>query len=153
MNNHTTQAQIPNPALQALGVLVGEWEVSLSFPANPSMVGQIREIFEWIEGGAFLVMYTQGEQAGPPQSIWVIGRDDSQEIYQVLYFDSRGVSRVYQMSLQDGVWKQWRDAPGFSQRFTGTFSADRNTITAKWEKMQDGLTWEHDFDLTYKRKT
>lgn len=33
------------------------------------------------------------------------------------------VHRIYEMTLSDGVWKLWRDAPDpFPQRFTGTFS-------------------------------
>jgi hypothetical protein len=69
----------------------------------------------------------------------------------MLYFDSRGVSRIYQMSLSVGVWKLWRDFPGFSQRFTGTFSDDKNVLTARWEKSTDGSKWEHDFNITYKK--
>jgi hypothetical protein len=38
----------------------------------------------------------------------------------MLYFDSRSVSRIYQMSLSAGVWKLWREAPSFAQRFEGT---------------------------------
>jgi hypothetical protein len=26
-------------------------------------------------------------------------------------YDSRGVARVYQMSLEGGIWKLWREAP------------------------------------------
>ena len=69
----------------------------------------------------------------------------------MLYFDSRGVSRVYQMSLNDSVWKIWRDVPGFSQRFTGTVSDGGNIIMGYWEKSGDGSTWERDFDVTYKK--
>jgi hypothetical protein len=65
------------------------------------------------------------------------------------YYDSRGVARVYQMSLTDGVWKVWRDAPGFSQRFSGTMSPEGTTIEGAWEKSRDGVQWEHDFRLTY----
>jgi len=54
---------------------------------------------------------------------------------------------VYEMSFNDGVWKVWREAPGFSQRFTGVLSGD--VITGPWEFSEDGSTWRHDFDLTY----
>ena len=27
-------------------------------------------------------------------------------------YDSRGVARVYQMSLEGGIWKLWREHPG-----------------------------------------
>jgi hypothetical protein len=88
---------------------------------------------------------------GPSGSLSVIGRDDAGDDYTMLYFDSRGVSRIYQMSFDGGVWKQWREAPGFWQRFTGTFDDDGNTITAKSENSGDGIAWELDFNLTYTR--
>ena len=37
----------------------------------------------------------------------------------------------------------------FRQRFSGTFSEDRNTIAGAWEKSHDGGDSEHDFALTY----
>jgi hypothetical protein len=37
------------------------------------------------------------------------------------------------------------------QRFTGEFSGDGRTISGRWETSQDGSTWEHDFDLIYRR--
>jgi hypothetical protein len=69
----------------------------------------------------------------------------------VLYSDSRGVSRVYEMSFSEELWKLWRNAPGFSQRFEGRVSPDRSTITSHWEKSFDDSTWEHDLDITYTR--
>jgi hypothetical protein len=55
------------------------------------------------------------------------------------------------MSLADGAWKLWRDAPGFCQRFTGVLSADETRIGGAWQKSADGVDWMHDFDLTYVR--
>lgn len=49
-------------------------------------------------------------------------------------YDSRGTARIYQIRLRDGVWKLWRHAPGFSQRFTGTFSDGSRTIRGRWDK-------------------
>jgi len=70
----------------------------------------------------------------------------------MLYSDERGVARIYQMSLEGGVWKMWRDSPGFSQRVTGTISSDGNTITCHGELSYDGSNWEQDLDVTYTRK-
>jgi hypothetical protein len=53
------------------------------------------------------------------------------------------------MSFAGGIWKIWRDAPGFPQRFVGYVSPDQRVIEARWEKSADGLNWESDFDLTY----
>jgi hypothetical protein len=33
------------------------------------------------------------------------------------YYDSHGVFRVYDWSIDASSWKLWRDTPGFSQRF------------------------------------
>ena len=72
------------------------------------------------------------------------------------YFDTRGVARVYAMTLQDNVWRLWRDTPDFSplhfrQRYAGTIAEDGRTITGAWEICHDGQTWQHDFDLRYEK--
>ncbi len=141
-----------NPALERLGILVGEWNVemaSMSFHPDPSAVVHWRASIEWFEGGMFLVQREEEISPEYPHGTWIIGPDDASGTYCVLHYDSRGVSRIYQMSLSNEVWKVWRDFPGFSQRFSGTFSGDGNTITASWEKSLDGSQWEHDFDLKY----
>jgi hypothetical protein len=79
--------------------------------------------------------------------------DDETGSFKLYYFDTRGVTRIYEMTLSDGVWKVWRDAPGFSQRFTGTFEDDGNAIHASWELSTDGSHWDHDLGLTYTRLT
>jgi hypothetical protein len=70
----------------------------------------------------------------------------------MLYSDERGVARIYQMSLEGGVWKMWRESPGFSQPMTGMLSSDGNTMTCQGELSRDGERWEHDLDVTYTRK-
>jgi hypothetical protein len=82
---------------------------------------------------------------------WTIGRDDASRAYTAFYSDARGVSRIYEMTLADGVWRIWRDNRDFSQRFEATVSGDGDTISGHWEKRSTGADWEHDFDLTYRR--
>jgi hypothetical protein len=79
----------------------------------------------------------------------VIGLGASAETFLQHYYDSRGVARVYQMSLNDGVWLLWREAPGFWQRYQGVFSDDGRTIKGAWEGSPNGSRWKHDFELTY----
>jgi hypothetical protein len=61
------------------------------------------------------------------------------------------------MGLRHGVWTLQRNEPDFAplhfwQRFAGTFSADGDTIDARWETSHDdGEHWELDFTLTYTR--
>ncbi len=121
------------------------------FPPSPDVTVHGHVTFQWIEGGSLLVM-RQSEQSGTtPSARWAIGRDESGSGYKVLYSDNRGVSRVFEMSLSEGLWQLWRNAPGFSQRFEGRVSPDRKTITSHWKKSFDSTTWEHDVDVTYTR--
>jgi hypothetical protein len=137
----------PNPTLQELEPLVGQWEITVpQFPGPPG-----RAVIEWLEGGAYLRIHAEATDPAPDGTL-IVGRDDTGgDTYTALYYDSRGVSRVYQMSFGDREWKMWREAPGFWQRFSGRLSQDGKTITGAWKQSPDGSSWEHDFDLTYTR--
>jgi hypothetical protein len=141
----------PTVSLKQFDVLVGEWNTVGTHPKFPSAVrGQ--SSFEWLVEGALLVWHFDWERSGPPSAISVIGHDDAVEPCSMLYSDERGVARIYQMSLEGGVWKMWRDSSGFSQRMTGTFSDDGNTITVQGDLSRGGSNWERDLDVTYTRK-
>jgi len=153
MNKQSEGAsQKPNPIFEYFAPLVGEWDTLGSHPLIPSALHG-HSSFEWLEGQALLrwhsVFERAGEQPGPPQAVSVIGGDDTLEVYHMLYCDERGVSRIYETSLKDGIWRFWREAPGFSQRYTATFSADGNTIVGHGELSRDNSTWEQDLDVTY----
>jgi GntR family transcriptional regulator/MocR family aminotransferase len=79
------------------------------------------------------------------------GSDDSTGEFFMLYFDERGVSRKYEVSFRDNIWKWWRNVPDFSQRYEGTIVDGGNTIIGKGELSRDGFSWEKDLDLDYKR--
>ena len=150
-----TNSGTHNPALDRLEVLVGDWGMELSnasFLPHPSDTVKGLVSFEWVQDGAFLLMRMGDKSLSPPAAMWLIGRDESTPDYTMLYYDNRGVSRVYDMSFTSGVWKIWREAPGFSQRFEGKFSDDGNTVAASWEKSLDGTQWEHDFNVVYRKR-
>jgi hypothetical protein len=141
----------------ALAPFVGEWRILATFGDTPPADVGATASFAWLPGDRFLIERWEVPVPEAPDGIAIIGADPGCEgRYLQHYFDSRGVARVYKMSVEDGVWKLWRDEPDFSplefaQRFTGTFSADGTTIAGRWEICRDGSTWEHDFDLTYAR--
>ncbi len=149
----TEMAETVNPALESLQVLVGDWIMELSnaaFLPNPADTVKGHISFKWLEHGAFLGMHV-GDKPRTPWAIWLISRDESRPGYQMFYYDDRQVSRIYAMSFENGLWKMWRESPGFWQRYEGKVSEDGNTITAQWEKSNDGTSWEHDFDVRYTR--
>jgi hypothetical protein len=147
-----TQAA-PNPALAGLQPLIGRWAVEIVWSdethklvGGPSRIKGVAG-FEWCDGGRFL-RHTIGAGDAPPAH-WMIGRDENSGEFTALYADSRGVSRVYTMSLAGDVWKIWRSAPGFHQRFAGRIGSDQRSIVAQWEKSANGADWQVDFDLTF----
>jgi len=138
-----------NPALAELQFLAGAWEMELSetsFLPDTGATVQGSVTFVWIEQGAALVMRI-GDAA-----TWIIGRDESEPGYHVLYADDRGVARVYQMSLDGSTWRMSRDNPAFSQRFDAVIAPDQSEIHGRWQKSVDGgSTWEDDFNVRYRR--
>jgi hypothetical protein len=145
------EAATPNPALQPLSVLVGTWTTIGTHPLVPGTTFHGRTTFGWLAGGAFLIMHSQIDEPGIPSAIAIFGTDDATGECPMLYFDERGVSRRYEVRLQGNVWTWWRNAPGFSQRFTGAIAADGRTIVGRGELSRDGATWEPDLQLTYTR--
>ncbi len=149
-NNAKHEAAIPNPKLQPLSILVGEWTTVGKHRLLPNTLhGQ--NSFEWIEGGAFLKMVSSIEEPEVPSAITIFGSDDNVDTYFMLYFDERGISRRFEMTLHDNVWKYWRNAPKFSQRFTGTFTDNGDTIIGLSELSEDDATWKRDLEITYTR--
>jgi hypothetical protein len=156
MHEESQMAQkAEDSALERLAVFVGEWSMVAEFENVPPADVGARVVFDWMPGKRFLIQRWEIPAPEAPDGIAIIGTDpDSEGDFLQHYFDSRGVARVYKMSLSDKVWKLWRDSPDFSpldfsQRYTGTFTDDGKTISGAWEICHDGTTWEHDFDLTY----
>jgi hypothetical protein len=135
--------------LELLRALTGSWTTEGSHPLLPDEVLRGRATFEWLDGAKFLVWRSHSDHPEIPDAIAVIGVTDDQ--LSMHYFDTRGVHRVYSVDMTPGVWRFWRDDPEFSQRVTGTFADDGDTLTTSGQYSRDGQTWEDDLALTYRR--
>ena len=144
-------ACIPNPALQPLQVLVGEWQTSGSHPYLPDTPLHGRASFAWIEGGAFLLMRTECDNPNIPSGVAIFGSDDGAQRLFLLYFDERGISRLYNVSVTDDQITWWRDDPSFSQCFSIVIAEDDNTLLGQGEMSREGAAWEKDITMTYRR--
>jgi hypothetical protein len=144
------EAAIPNPALQPLAFLVGEWRTEGVHPFLPGISLHGRTSFAWSDGGAFLVMRSEIDEPGIPSGIGVIGTDDDTKECSMLYFDERGVSRRYLVALRSDQWEWWRHTPGFSQRFIARLLDGGKRMVGQGE-MNRGDQWEPDLQLTYTR--
>jgi Pyridoxamine 5'-phosphate oxidase len=134
--------------------LIGRWATEGAHPLLPGADIRGHTTFEWLAGRQFLIQRSHYDHPDIPDAIAIIGVTGEQAAGEHLtmhYFDSRGVYRVYAVSLDDGQWRFWREDPGFWQRFTGEFSADGDTITGQGEMRRDGAGWEPDLALTYHR--
>jgi hypothetical protein len=146
-----------HPALARLDIFIGTWDMEAIFPSNPGQVlrgGQT--VFEWMKGQQLLIQRADIPAPEAPDSLAIVAFNPETKTYTQHYFDSRGVVRLYAMTFNDGVWTLLRTSPDFSplqfsQRYTGTFSEDGNTIRGTWEVSRNGATWTKDFDLTYLR--
>ena len=117
-------------------------------PQYPDYRG--RSAVEWIGERAYLSVRDEVDAGDFPSGTWIIGADDSTGECLALYFDSRGVRRVYRTTLEDDLWRVWRTAPEFDQRFTGKLTDGGKTIRAQWET-SEGDRWRKDFDLIYRK--
>jgi hypothetical protein len=139
--------------LELLRALTGTWTTEGSHPLLPGAVLRGRATFEWLDGGRFLIWRSHCDHPDIPDAIAVLGVTDEQ--LSMHYFDTRGVHRVYSVDVAAGAtpltWRFWRDDAGFSQRFTGTFSAAGDTLATRGQFSRDGTTWEDDLALSYRR--
>jgi len=130
---------------------IGRWETEGTHPMLPGETLRGTSSFEWLDGQRFVIWRSHCEHPQVPDAVTIIGVTEGK--LSMHYFDSRGVYRVYSASLAQAKWRFWRDAPApdFSQRFTGIFSDNGNTITSRRQLSKDGKTWEEDLALTYQR--
>ena len=144
--------------MKAFEPLIGQWHGEGTLPIDPPLKMSVEAKIERL--GEFVVFSAVGEPAELPDSVSVIGGAPDGEPQPMHYFDSRGVERVYLMTLEGSTWKiwrapgeNWRDDPGFNQRFIGEISPDGGTIETRWERGvgDGGDTWELDFAMTYAR--
>jgi hypothetical protein len=147
-----TETSNPEP-LDALRAFVGQWSMTAGFAPSGADAPHASTTFEWLSGRRFLVQRWEIDDPKAPDGIAIIGSGVTETTYLQHYFDSRGITRRYDMTFAGKVWTLQRLAadPDFSQRFTGTFSEDDTTIDGRWEMSTDGSSWSHDFDLTYTR--
>ncbi|WP_280771845.1 hypothetical protein [Salipaludibacillus daqingensis] len=142
--------------LKRLDFFIGKWEIEVILPDFQTNLIYGQTIFDWIEKEKFMVQRTIMKQPEFPSSTIIYDYDSITGSYLQHYFDSRGINRLYNMSLENSVWKLWRDTSDFSQldfcqRFVRNINESRDTIHSSWQNSGDGLKWEHDFKLIFRK--
>lgn len=135
--------------IESFEALIGTWDTEATHPQFDGVVpGHVT--FEWLEGRRFVVQRTHNDHELFPDAIWVIGPPEDGDGLVAEYFDSRGVRRTYGISLQDGVLRWWRDAPGFDQRFAAEVTPDGFEGVSRLAR--EPGAWKDDLKVVYRRR-
>jgi hypothetical protein len=148
-----------------LHAIAGRWDTS------GHVVGQQRipvvgtDIYDVLAGGYFLVHHvdvTVGEQ--PLRAIEVIGEPEADGSgYLARSFDSEGNAELMRVTIdEDGVFHfaggpdiaraaQSTDASISRVRSTLTVAEDQRSMTALWERSEDGVDWHPWMDISFTR--
>lgn len=138
-----------NISLNEFGdALIGEWTTRSEHRVFPGTTIEGRATFEWLERGTFLIWREAGTHPDfPGSALGVIGGTDELRMH---YFDSRGVVRLFEMTVAERTWTFTRvDQEDFDQRLSWTFD-DEGTLHGLAEIREDG-DWTKDLWGTYRR--
>src|SRR6187551_2365875 len=138
-----------DPELAPFDVLIGSWATEATHPLFDEVVPG-HATFEWLDGGHFLVQRSHNEHELFPDAISVIGAPETGDGLVMEYFDSRGVRRAYGVSLEDGILRYWRNAPGFDQRFSARLAHDSFEGLAQLARTPGD--WQDDLKTIYRRR-
>jgi hypothetical protein len=160
------RAPTPSPQTRRLGVLVGRWRSEGHIVGDDPVPITGTDIYEWLPGGFFLVHHVDvviGQQQ--VQAIELIGEyDRASDAFTARAYDNQGHVTIMRARVDDqGVWRftgggdvasvarpASADASG-AVRSTLTISPDRAGMTARWERSDDGVSWQPWMDMTFTR--
>lgn len=146
------EALIPNPALQPFDFLIGEWRTRGTHPAVPGETLVGRTSFAWHEGGAFLVMRSEVDAQDFPHGLAIIASDDVAGTFVLNWFDERGTSRLYELTVGERTMTWRRDDPHLAQTVTISAGEDGDTLVSKGRMAQDGGPWGEDLSQLFTRE-
>ena len=146
-----TEALVSNPALRPLGFLIGTWRTEATHPDMPDITFHGRTSFQWVEGGVFLIMHSEIDEAEIPSGVAIFGSDDGAERIFMLYFDERGVSRKFDVTVGVNEVTCRRDHPKFSQIMRLRVDGGGDLLIGSGRRSEDGAAWQDDLSLTYTR--
>jgi hypothetical protein len=140
--------------------LVGRWSTEATHPGLPGAAIRGSSEIEWLEGQRFLIYRSSYDHPDIPDSISIVGDTDGLQMH---YFDSRGVHRTLALTVAETGWEMLMDrsAPAgsfassdapFSLRMTYTFDDEDRVMSGDGELSHDGLTWQDDMQITYRRE-
>jgi hypothetical protein len=157
---------MPDPDPRTLGerlaIIAGRWRTSGHVIGEPEVSVFGTDIYEVFPGGYFLVHYVDVVVGGQPvRAIEVIGEPDGRGGYLARSFDNEGNAELMHLTVDDdGVLRftgggdvaataQPKGTSTARVRSTLTVARDRESMTALWERSDDGTTWHPWMDIHF----
>ena len=127
--------------------LVGRWTTEATHPAMPGTVIAGSSHVEWLDGEKFLLYGTHYDHPNFPDAISIIGDTDGLQMH---YFDTRGVHRLFELTVSEDGWAIAMDrhsdphayAPNdqpFSQRMTYIFERGDQKVSGHGALSDNGV--------------
>jgi hypothetical protein len=151
---------------ERLWAIAGDWATSGRVISDPPLPVSGSDIYEILPAGYFLVHHvdvTVGSQA--VRAIEVIGEAASRDgTFLARSYDNHGSSEVMELTIDyEGVFHftggpeiatvaQPASASTARVRSTLRVAWDRDSMTALWERSEDGVNWEPWMDMTFTRR-
>jgi hypothetical protein len=126
--------------LRLLDVFVGTWDTTITLLDQDGVEGAISnatDTYGWMANGHFLLHDVDAEIDDQHiLSMEIISLDADRPGYVTRSYDADGSINDFTAELNGDRWR----IIGRDQRFDGSFSADRHTLTGRWEQ-RDGGAW------------
>jgi Protein of unknown function (DUF1579) len=158
---HDPEPRTPD---QRLATIAGRWHTAGHVVGEPTVSVIGTDIYEVFPGGQFLVHHVDVAVGGQPvRAIEIIGEPDGRGGYLARSFDSEGNAELMHVSIDDdGVFRftgggdiaptaQPSEAPTARVRSTLTVADDDESMTAIWERSDDGVRWYPWMDIRFTR--
>jgi Protein of unknown function (DUF1579) len=164
--HHSDSAPTPSPEIQRLAALVGRWRTQGHLVGDPPVPIAGTDIYEWLAGGFFLVHHVDvviGQQQ--VQALELIGPyDPATDAFTARAYDNLGNVTIMRARVDEqGVWRFTGGGdvapaarpssadPSGAARSTLTISPDRASMTARWERSDDGANWQPWMEVSFTR--
>jgi hypothetical protein len=142
--------------------IAGRWRTSGHVIGETQVPVVGTDIYEVFPGGYFLVHHVDVTVGGQSvRAIEIIGEPDGEGGYLGRSYDSDGNAEVMHLRIDDeGVFHfagGGQVAPAAQPqeaarvRSTLTVAGDRASMTARWERSEDGTTWQPWMDIDFAR--
>jgi hypothetical protein len=153
-------------AHERLWALAGDWATSGHVVGDPPVPVSGSDVYEVLPGGYFVVHHvdvTVGAQA--VRAIELIGERGSQEdTFLARSYDSEGNTELMEVTVDDEGTFHFSGGPEIAPaaqpanastarvRSTLSIERDGNSMTALWERSEDGATWDRWMDMRFTRR-